>query len=113
MEFLGHGVDQATQANNYFGRTDCDDSPVPNACVNDGWPEFDEYGFTFDRTSNEALSWGALQSQIHCVAFSWHWDGGGGHMMVAIGYVTIAGTNPAIDVTIKSRALPIVVPPVL
>ena len=97
MEFLGHGVDQPTQANNRLGRTDCANSPTPAGCVQGGWPEFDRYGFSFDTTSDAPLSWSDLQRQIACskkpFAFSWHWSGGGGHMLVAIGYVTISGVN--------------------
>jgi hypothetical protein len=97
MEFLGHDVHQCVEANNRFGRTDCCNTPAPNDCVNGGWPEFDKYGFAADITSDAALSWAQVQSQIYCrkepFAFSWHWNGGGGHMMVATGYVTIDGTN--------------------
>jgi len=101
MEYLGHPVQQCTQANNEFGRTDCCNSPTPGACVNGGWPEFDKYGFTFKRTSGAALSWNDLRAELSdsqgCgrrpVAFSWHWLGGGGHMMVAIGYNVVGGTN--------------------
>ena len=93
MEFLGTSPSQCTQANNRFGRTDCCNSTVPTDCVNGGWPEFDKYNFTFNRTSNTALSWDALKKQIYCkkkpVAFSWHWNGGGGHMMVVTGYAVI------------------------
>jgi len=60
-------------------------------------PEFDKYGFTFDRTSKTALSWEQVKNQIYCAkkpfAFSWHHNKGGGHMMVVIGYVTVNGTN--------------------
>jgi Papain-like cysteine protease AvrRpt2 len=97
MEFLGHGVSQCTEANNRFGRSDCCDSSTPQACIQGGWPEFDKYGFTFKTTSNEPLTWEQVQQQIYCqkkpFAFSWHWDGGGGHMMVVIGYTTIDGTT--------------------
>lgn len=93
MLFLGTNVSQCTQANNRFGRTDCCNSPVPNQCINGGWPEFDKYNFTFKRTSNTALSWNAIKKQIYClkkpIAFSWHWTGGGGHMMVVTGYAVI------------------------
>ena len=38
-----------------------------------------------------------MQGKIYCAkrpfAFTWHWTGGGGHMMVARGYMTIDGTN--------------------
>jgi hypothetical protein len=73
---------------------------VPNPpCVIGGWPEFDEYGFTFQRTSSTALSWSQLRHELaqqsNCgktpVAFTWAWTGGGGHMMVANGYVTVDG----------------------
>jgi len=109
MHYLGHDVDQCTQANNRFGRSDCctiDLCPSPtepssHACVTGGWPEFDKYGFTFDRTSDAALSWDDLRKQTsqtkYCkgkpFAFSWHWPGGGGHMMVVKGYLSLEGTK--------------------
>ncbi len=93
MQFLGKNVDQCVQANNEFGRTDCCNSTVPSACINGGWPEFAKYNFSFNRTSDKALSWDDLKKQIYCfkkpVAFSWHWTGGGGHMMVVTGYAVI------------------------
>lgn len=93
MSFLGNNVAQCTQANNRFGRTDCCNSTVPNACVNGGWPEFDKYGFSFNTTSNAPLSWDDIKKQIYCkkkpFAYSWHWNGGGGHMMVITGYAVI------------------------
>jgi hypothetical protein len=111
MHYLGNNVAQCDQANNRFGRTDCCNIdlcppptepapawPNPCNCVCGGWPEFDKYGFTFDRTSNAPLSWGDLKEQLsdasYCkskpFAFSWHWPGGGGHMMVVKGYVELA-----------------------
>ena len=59
------------------------------------------YGFSFDKTTNAALSWDDLKEQVsdekNCCktpfCFSWKWNGGGGHMMVVKGYVTVAGTN--------------------
>ena len=102
MAYLGNNVAQCVQANNRFGRTDCCNNPTPNACVKGGWPEFQKYGFTYNTTSNAALSWNAVKKQISdgpapCryrpFAFSWHWPGGGGHMMVASGYVTVSGVN--------------------
>ena len=96
MEFLGVNVTQCTEANNEFGHKDCCNSPTPTACVDGGWPEFDKYGFTFTRTSNTALTWDQIKSEIYCFkrpfAFSWHWPGGGGHMMALIGYVEL-GSN--------------------
>lgn len=101
MDFLGVSVQQCTEANNEFGRADCCNSPTPSGCVNGGWPEFDKYGFTFKRTSNAALSWDQLRMEVadssgcgrRPFAFSWHWPGGGGHMMVVIGYQTVGGVN--------------------
>lgn len=107
MDYLGNNVAQCTQANNRFGVNNCPCNQCgPNAasnppCVIGGWPEFDKYGFSFDRTSDTALSWNALRKELakesNCgkrpVAYSWHWNGGGGHMMVATGYVTVEGTN--------------------
>ena len=75
-------VQQCDEANKEFGRTDCCNSPVPGPCVNGGWPEYTKYNFTADTTSDAALSWSQIQSQIYCAkkpfAFSWHWNGGGG-----------------------------------
>ena len=99
MNFLhsASNVQQCDEANKRFGRTDCCNSPRPAACVSTGWPEFDKYGFTFNRTSNTALTWDQLKEQIYCkkkpFAFSWHWSGGGGHMMVVKGYVELDGTH--------------------
>lgn len=106
MHYLGNNVPQCTQANNRFNRNDCPcaqcTSPVSNPpCVIGGWPELDKYGFTFERTSDTALSWAALRKELsqrsYCgkrpVAYTWHWNGGGGHMMVATGFVTVDGTD--------------------
>jgi len=107
MDYLGNNVAQCTQANNRFNRNDCCDidlCPNPDnghACATGGWPEFDKYGFTFKKTTNAPLSWDDLRKQIsnekYCkkkpFAFTWAWDGGGGHMMVAKGYLTLNNTN--------------------
>ena len=99
MNFLhsASNVQQCDEANKRFGRNDCCNSPTPNACVVGGWPEYPKYNFKADNTSNAPLTWDQVKSQIYCAkkpfAFSWHWNSGGGHMMVATGYVTIDGTN--------------------
>jgi hypothetical protein len=101
MEYLGTNVNQCTQANNRFSYSDCCNSPVPGHCVKGGWPEFDKYGYNFTRTSNTALSWSQLKAEVcnksYCgkrpYCFSWHWNGGGGHMMVVIGYTTVEGVD--------------------
>lgn len=95
MSYLGGMVSQCEQANQRFGRTDCCDSPTPSACINGGWPEFGKYGFTYN--VGGALSWTALKEQIDSrrtpFAFSWKWDGDGGHMMVVTGYKVINRQN--------------------
>ena len=107
MDYLGTNVTQCDQANRRFNRTDCPcdqcgSNPQTNPpCVFGGWPEFGKYGFTFQRTNSTALSWDVLTEELspnkYCgktpVAFSWHWNGGGGHMMVAYGFVSVAGVN--------------------
>jgi hypothetical protein len=97
MDFLGTDVTQCDQANKRFGRTDCCNSPVPGGCVQGGWPEFAKYDFDFKNTTDAPLTWAQVRDQIYCdkkpFAVTWHWNGGGGHMMVAIGYVTIDGVN--------------------
>jgi hypothetical protein len=90
-------VQQCDEANKRFGRSDCCNSPVPNACVNGGWPQYTKYNFRASKTSNRELSWDQIRNQIYCAkkpfAFSWHWNGGGGHMMVATGYKTSDDIN--------------------
>jgi hypothetical protein len=109
MHYLGHNVDQCTQANNRFGRADCcsidlcppPTEPTTHHCAKGGWPEFAKYDFSFKTTSNAALSWDDLREEVsnasYCgkrpFAFSWHWPGGGGHMMVVKGYLTLNDVN--------------------
>ncbi|HEX5758338.1 MAG TPA: papain-like cysteine protease family protein [Thermoanaerobaculia bacterium] len=107
MHYLGNNVDQCTQANNRFGRTDCPcaqcgPNPVANPpCVEGGWPQFEKYGFTSVHTTDAPLSWSTLRRELsqnsRCgkrpFAYTWHWNGGGGHMMAATGYVTLGGEN--------------------
>ena len=97
MNFLGANIQQCDEANKRFGRTDCCNASVPTACVNGGWPEFDKYGFKSDITSDAALSFESIKKQIYCskkpIAFSWHWTGGGGHMMVITGYLVMDGVQ--------------------
>lgn len=98
MDFLGHDVAQCTQANDRFGLTTCCNTPVPPNCVDGGWADYPRYGFTAQHTTDAPLSWSALKGEIstgsNCgnrpVTFTWHWDGGGGHTMVAIGYMSLS-----------------------
>jgi|SRR5205809_3227036 len=104
MAYLGKPVRQCIQANNLFSLkgVDCCAQPVANGCVNGGWPEFQKYGVSYQKTSNLPLSWDQLTDQLYCqkkpIAFSWGWiddigQQNGGHMMVAVGYVPINGTD--------------------
>jgi hypothetical protein len=102
MHYLGTNVPQCVQANNRFGRRDCCSiTRCPNPisghpCVTGGWPEFFKYGFRYATTSNIYLTWQQIRNEIdhnRPFCFSWHWPGGGGHMMVVSGYTTIRGVN--------------------
>ena len=99
MHYLGaSSVSQCDEANRRLDRTDCCNSPVPAACVMEGWPEFEKYGFS--ATTSGALSWSSLVNEINNnrpVVFSWGWTGGGGHLMVARGY-TSTRTDNLVDV---------------
>lgn len=90
MDFLGRDVNQCDQAKHYFGHDDCCTKPTPERCVAGGWPQFNHFRFTAKTTTNAALPWETVKSEIGCgkrpIAFTWHWNGGGGHMMVLIGY---------------------------
>ena len=92
MKFEGHDVLQCLQANHEFGRNDCCNNPTPNECVQGGWPEFEVWGFSSNKTdSGVALPFDQLQAQIIAnmpVWFAWWWTGGGGHAMVVRGYST-------------------------
>lgn len=95
MDFLGTNVTQCDQANRRFGFTECCNATVPSRCVKGGWPEFSKYGYRSSRTSGTALTWDQIVHQISVrrvpIAFSWKWNGGGGHMMVAYGYAIVDG----------------------
>ena len=96
-------ISQCQEANSYYGneQTDCCSSPTPNDCVNGGWPNFGQFGFSSQRTADSGtgglpLSWNDLKNEIdngRPVAFSWHRKSGGGHMMVACGYQVTDGKN--------------------
>lgn len=117
MEYLGRTVSQCEQANNRYNRTECctndlsplrigllrNDSSIHAyiSCARPGWPEFGKYGFAYKRKSNAALTWNEIKAQLSNgptskakpVAFSWRWNRGGGHLMIAKGYATVDGEN--------------------
>jgi len=95
MNYHGASVTQCDEANKRFGMTTC--CTNPSGCVFGGWPEYPKYGFSSVHTTNAALTWDQLRDEIYCkrrpFAFTWHWSGGGGHMMVASGYDTVGGVT--------------------
>jgi len=114
MHYLGNNVPQCKQADNHFSRNDCciidlcppptetpSDQPGGHPCASPEWPEFDKYGFSFNRTTNAPLSWKDLKKEISTnrfcgkrpFAFTWSFPDGTGHMMVAIGYKTVNGVG--------------------
>lgn len=86
-------VPQCYQVNEFMGRTDCCALPVPAACVQPGWPQFDHWGFTSSRTSwGTPLNWAQVRAQIDQgkpFMFVWAWNGGGANTLVARGYINI------------------------
>jgi Papain-like cysteine protease AvrRpt2 len=99
MEYLGKPVEQCEQANHRLSRADCCSNPTPGGCDRTGWPDFQEYGFTFKQTKQAELPWETIKGELapqnvnnpcgsRPFAFSWRWHNGGGHMMVATGYYT-------------------------
>ena len=57
-------------------------------CTSRGaFPSFEFFGFDYECTVGEALDFVTLRDELKAgrpVAFSWKYDGGGGHMMVAV-----------------------------
>ena len=112
MQFIGTtDVRQCVQANNKFGLSNCCNAIVPGDCINGSFPEFEKYNFSCNRTSNNALSWNEIKKQISClhkpVAFTWKYNGGGGHMMVLTGYQVVGNeklvvVNDPLEVNIGS-----------
>jgi Papain-like cysteine protease AvrRpt2 len=97
-DHLPPNVPQCYEANQEFSRSDCCTCPTPSACANPGWPQFSAWGFTSDQTAlGAALSWTDVTGQINSgmpFMFSWAWNGGGGHAMVAKGYFNFPGIAP-------------------
>lgn len=87
-------VPQCYEANQEFGHSDCCSSPTPASCVNPGWPQFSTWHFDSKSTAwGTPLSWAQVEGQINAdrpFMFSWAWNGGGAHAMVAKGYYNIS-----------------------
>jgi hypothetical protein len=107
MGFLGTHVTQCVQAADWLKKPDgscpCEKCGAGTGdCNVGGWPQFCRYGFTAQATQDQPLTWDAVKAQLGAraagcagtpIAFSWKYEGLGGHMMVAIGYGTAAGQN--------------------
>ncbi|HEY0781938.1 MAG TPA: papain-like cysteine protease family protein [Thermoanaerobaculia bacterium] len=85
--------DLATQATP--GQSCCA-SPRPAACVHTGWEMLSTNGFALS-SAGSAIGWNDLKAQISTkkkpVLFAWGWNGGGGHMLVADGWFSLAGSQ--------------------
>jgi hypothetical protein len=92
VEFLdpAQDVKQCDEASNQDPPKLCCGATMEDGCINGGWPDFGRYKFNATRTSSQALPWDTICEQIARkkapIAFSWKWTGGGGHMMVIVGY---------------------------
>ncbi len=75
---------------------DCCIHPIPG-CAHGGGEQLYRNGFTFDSTANAAISWNTLVEQISTrhtpVLYGIGWNGGGGHMLVAVGWFSLMGRN--------------------
>jgi hypothetical protein len=95
--YKGTLVAQCEQANHQFLRDDCCNNPTPQHCIQGGWPEFDRANFDWQQHQwGFALTFARLQQEFNArrpVPFAWGWVGGGGHIMVAIGYKSDATGN--------------------
>lgn len=114
MKYHDKSVAQCTQANDYYtksrGKAFTDlkinccgfleaGTTVDERIVLGGWPQYQDYGFTFKKKSDSPLSFAEIKAQIDAnqpIGFAWWWTSppgipGGGHYMVLTGYKTIAG----------------------
>ncbi len=89
MTYFQHPVLQCVEADTAWNRLNCCPAPGASGCDQGGWPPFQQLGFSSTQTLDQPVSWEGLKAEIRArrpVAFSWHWLGDGGHMMVLTGY---------------------------
>jgi hypothetical protein len=97
MEYYHTFIDQAGEANTRFGRNDCDSNQESKfdkeKCRKVGWFQMANHGMSYNLTPlGTALSWDQLKAEIDStrpVPFTWYWTSGGGHAMVATGYLEL------------------------
>lgn len=103
MHYLKKNVSQCKQVKDAYG-IECCNNPKAIECADcegfcddcGGFPDFDKYGFTFKKTDNQALTWNQIVNEIsqgRPFCFTWRYEGGGAHMLCAIGYKTVDGRN--------------------
>jgi len=97
MEFLGpREVPQCYEADQRLARSDCCSCPTPNKCVKPGWPDLSTWGYNSKQTNwGTPLSWSQVINEINAgrpFMFSWAWNSGGAHAMVAYGYFNFNGS---------------------
>ncbi len=114
MKYHGVDVAQCRQANEYYPKNlkdfttwgiDCcgflgAGTTVDPRIVVGGWPQYQDYGFTYKKKNDSPMSFAEIKAQIDAkqpIGFAWWWKNpptdipGGGHYMVLTGYRTIAG----------------------
>lgn len=116
---FGREYEQCTQVANAYMQPDCCSNPTRKECSKGGWPEFAKYGFSdFKRTNAAALTQKQILDHIFSqrkpFAFSWKYRGGGGHIMVIIGYewvgkqlfLVVNDPRDRVEVRAKTKFLP-------
>jgi hypothetical protein len=97
MAYHGINVAQCTQANDRLGRTDCCNSPTPNACVQPGWPEFERHGLSTTWTNwGTALTLSQAQAELNAgrpFAGVRDWGNGTSHIVSVIDYLRFDGDD--------------------
>jgi hypothetical protein len=91
MENAGKTVSQYREAYDEFGDLHCLDEQPGEACDLPGWPQFEDYGFSYRTNYTTPLPWEEVKQQIDS---NWPFAFaqrdletiGGSHVVVAIGY---------------------------
>ena len=89
MKYHGKAVPQPDQANQRFGRVDCQLSPPPSDCIQGVLPDFKAHGFDHPDPSKIPLPFAAVAAELkqkRPLGFVLKWTGGGAHMVVIHGF---------------------------
>jgi hypothetical protein len=102
-------IQQWAQVNGNLQRSDCQQeltnynpAATPGVpCDQGGGGTYNPFN-SFGNLVGTNLTWDQIRYQIwvlnHPILFGWHWNGGGGHVMVLTGYLTDAQGNEWVDV---------------